>query len=104
MQPILHSFAYSLDYLREMIVGIPDELLTVQPDGIPNHPAWIVGHLVFISQEIGDVIGIEPWLSEEWAEQFGPGSTPVHKPAREQGRYIRIERIALAYARACAFV
>ena len=26
----------------------------------------------------------------------------MHKPARKQGRYIRVERIALAYARACA--
>ena len=75
MEPILHSFAYSLDYLREQIADVSDELLTAQADGVPNHPMWTIGHLVFITQEIGGVVGIEPWLGEEWASQFGPGST-----------------------------
>jgi len=74
MEPILHCFAYSLDYLREQIADVPDELLTAQPEGVPNHPAWTIGHLVFISQMIAGVIGIEPWLSEEWEQQYGPGS------------------------------
>jgi hypothetical protein len=76
MQPILHSFAYSLDYLRDQIAEVTDGQLTAQPDGVPNHPAWTIGHLVFIAQEIGGVIGIEPWLGEKWARQFGPGSQP----------------------------
>ena len=76
MEPILHSFAYSLDYLREQIADVPDELMTAQPDGVPNHPMWTIGHLVFIAQEIGGVIGIEPWLGDEWARHFGPESKP----------------------------
>lgn len=76
MEPILHSFAYSLDYLRDQIADVPDELMAVQPDGVPNHAVWTIGHLVFIAQEIGGVIGIEPWLGEDWASQFGPGSEP----------------------------
>lgn len=76
MQPILHSYAYSLDFIREQVADVPDELLTAQLDGIANHPEWTIGHLVFIAQAIGEVIGIEPWLSDEWASQFGPGSTP----------------------------
>lgn len=76
MEPILHSFAYSLDYLREMIADVPEGSMTAQPDGITNHPAWTIGHLVFIAQAIGGVIGVEPWLDEDWAKQFGPGSSP----------------------------
>lgn len=76
MQPILHSFAYSLDYLREQIADVPEESITAQPDGITNHPEWTIGHLVFIAQAIGDVIGVEPWLDSEWTNKFGPGSTP----------------------------
>jgi hypothetical protein len=76
MEPILHSFTYSLDYLREMIADVPEDRLTAQPTGVVNHPAWTIGHLVFISQEIGRVIGVEPWLDEDWAKQFGPGSNP----------------------------
>ncbi|MGD9630397.1 MAG: DinB family protein [Pyrinomonadaceae bacterium] len=87
MEPIIHSFTYSLDYLRELIADVPEESMTAQPNGITNDPAWTIGHLVFIAQAIGGVIGIEPWLSKDWEQQFGPGSSPVHKPAREQGRY-----------------
>ena len=29
-------------------------------------------------------------------------NTQMHKPAREQGRYVRVERVALAHARALA--
>ena len=87
MEPILHSFAYSLDYLRDLIADVPEESMSEQPNGIVNHPAWTIGHLVFISQEIGGVIGVEPWLDNDWERQFGPGSNPVHKPAHEQGRY-----------------
>lgn len=60
MEPILHSFAYSLDYLREMLADVPDELMAEQPRGMTNHPAWIIGHLVFIAQAIDSVIGINP--------------------------------------------
>ena len=77
MQPTLHSFAYSLDYLREQIADVPDGQLTAQPDGVPNHAAWTIGHLVFIAHEIGGVIGIEPWLGDEWTRQVGPGSKPL---------------------------
>ncbi|MDI1243357.1 MAG: DinB family protein [bacterium] len=76
MEPILHSFAYSLDYLRDLIADVTDESMTEQPNGIANHPSWTIGHLVFIAQAIGGVIGIEPWLGEEWAQQFGPRSKP----------------------------
>lgn len=76
MEPILHSFVYSLDYLREQIADVPEELMTAQPGGVTNHPAWTIGHLVFIAQEIGAVIGLKPWLNEEWSAQFGPGSKP----------------------------
>ena len=82
---MLHSFAYSLDYLREMIADVPDELMSVQPSGIANHPAWTIGHLVFIAQAIGGVAGIEPWLDEDWAKQFGPGSTPGSEPPASAG-------------------
>lgn len=77
MQPILHSFAYSLDYLREQIADVPEELLTAQPAGVPNHPAWTIGHIVFISQEIGAVVGIDPWLDDEWTRTYGPGGLPI---------------------------
>lgn len=77
IEPILHSFSYSLGYLREQIEDVPQRRMTFQPLGVPNHPAWTIGHLVFIAQAIGEVLGLKPWLDDVWAKTFGPGSEPV---------------------------
>lgn len=76
IEPVLHSFTYSLGYLREQVEGISAEYMVRQPAGEPNHPAWTIGHLVFIAQAIGGVAGLKPWLDEGWVKVFGPGSTP----------------------------
>ena len=77
IEPILHSFSYSLGYLREQVADLDDHQMERKPEGVPNHPAWTVGHLVFIAQAIGGVAGLEPWLEEEWVKLFGPGSSPI---------------------------
>jgi len=85
MEPIVHSFSYSLDYLRDLIADVPEGSMTEQPNGITNHPAWTIGHLVFIAQAIGAVAGLEPWLSKDWERQFGPGSSPRSEPPPSAG-------------------
>lgn len=77
MNPILHSFVYALDYLRELIADVSDADLAAQPAGIANHPAWVIGHLTVVSQEIGGAIGLAPWLPENFPKRFGTGSLPV---------------------------
>lgn len=75
-KPILHSFSYSLEYLREQLGDVSASDMTAQPAGIVNHPAWTIGHLTFICQMIGEVIGVEPWLPDDFAQRFGSGSVP----------------------------
>ena len=77
MQPVLHSFSYALVYLREQLAGVTPQQMVAQPNGIANHPAWVVGHLAFTCQMIGGVIGLEPWLPADWEKRFGTGSVPV---------------------------
>lgn len=85
MQEVLHSFAYSLDYLREQVAGVSDADLTRQPAGVPNHPAWVIGHLTLTCQMIaGAVADAPPWLPEHFQSLYGAGSTPVN--ANRYGR------------------
>ena len=77
VEPILHSFSYSLGYLREQVADVGDDQMTVQPAGVPNHPSWTIGHLVFIAQAIGGVAGLKAWLDDGWMKLFGPGSAPI---------------------------
>lgn len=83
MKDALHSFAYSLDFLREQVSDVPAADMTRQPAGAANHPAWTIGHLAFTCQMLaGAVAGTRPWLPEEFAAWYGPGSTPAAEAAR----------------------
>jgi hypothetical protein len=77
MKPVLHSFAYALDHLREQVSEIAPADMVAQPGGIVNHPAWVIGHLTYTCQMLGGAIGLPPWLPDDWASRFGPGSQPV---------------------------
>jgi hypothetical protein len=77
MKPVLHSFAYCLDYLREQVAELTAPDMVAQPNGIMNHPAWVIGHLTHACQLLGGAIGLSPWLPNDWARRFGTGSVPV---------------------------
>jgi hypothetical protein len=77
MKPVLHSFAYCLDFLREQVADVTATDMVAQPNGINNHPAWVIGHLTFACQLLGSVIGIPRWLPDDWDRRFGTGSVPV---------------------------
>lgn len=77
MGPVLHSFAYCLDYLREQVAGVAAPDMVAQPNGIKNHPAWVIGHLTHTCQMLGGVIGLPEWLPGDWAGRYGTGSMPA---------------------------
>jgi hypothetical protein len=77
MKPVLHSFAYCLDYLRDQVADVAPAHMVAQPNGILNHPTWVIGHLTHTCQALGGAIGLAEWLPDDWARRFGTGSTPV---------------------------
>lgn len=77
MKPVLHSFAYCLDFLREQVAGVAAADMVAQPNGILNHPAWVIGHLTSVCQALGGAIGLPEWLPTDFASRFGTGSRPV---------------------------
>ena len=77
MKPVIHSFAYCLDFLHEQVSEVQAADMVAQPNGIMNHPAWVIGHLTHACQMLGGVVGLTPWLPNDWAGRFGTGSVPV---------------------------
>jgi hypothetical protein len=77
MKPILHSFAYCLDFLREQVADVAAADMVAQPNGIMNHPAWVIGHLTVTCQKLGGAIRLPEWLPNDWARRFDTGSVPV---------------------------
>ncbi len=77
MQPVLHSFAYCCDFLRDQVAEVSETQMVAQPAMISNHAAWVLGHIIFSCQELGGVIGLSPWLPADWAQRYGTGSRPA---------------------------
>lgn len=84
--PILHSFAYGLEFLREQVADVAAADMVAQPAGIVNHPAWVIGHLTYTCQLLGGAVGVPTWLPEDWGPRFGTGSTPVADPRAYEGK------------------
>jgi len=80
IEPILHSFAYSLDYLREQVADVDGDIIVAKPFGIQNHPLWVIGHLTFACELLGGAIGLPTWLPDGWAQRYGTGSEPREDP------------------------
>jgi hypothetical protein len=76
---ILCSYSFTLDYLRRLVADVPEEMMTRQAAGVVNHPSWVIGHLTYSCEAIGEEMGISPWLPTTWKELFGTGSTPVDR-------------------------
>ena len=102
MKSVLHSFTYSLDFLADQVADVPEDDMNVQPDGVANHPSWILGHLTLVCQMLGGVVGLSPWLPDDWAHRFGPGSEAVgggkYLPKREALAYLHTAGIRLSAA------
>jgi hypothetical protein len=74
MKSVLHSFNYSIDFLKDQVADVSDLQLVTIPEGATNHPAWTIGHLAVVLEMIGSVVGIPMSLPESWAKRFGRGS------------------------------
>lgn len=73
----IYSFEYCVNFLVDQLSDVGPANMTAQPNGIVNHPAWVIGHLTFSCQAIGGELGLEKWLPAEFAKQYGMGSVPV---------------------------
>lgn len=48
----------------------------MQPECVPNHSAWTLGHVIYSCQEMAAELGVERWLPADWESDFGYGSSP----------------------------
>lgn len=79
---ILGVYGFNLAYAKRLVDDVSAEQFTAQPrvDGcaVPNHPAWVLGHLANTSGVFGaTLLGVEPHQRDGWKELFGGGSKPL---------------------------
>jgi hypothetical protein len=95
--------------LEGMIADVPDEQLAVQFPGLPNHPAWVLGHLTgvyaFFSKNFGRPL--DPPLPESFAQctrGTSPCSTRETYPSKSEllSNFRRSRENAIVAARGIA--
>jgi hypothetical protein len=87
LESLSRVVAFNTNLLERMIGDIPPERMCEQPPGLPNHPAWILGHLAFVRFAMTKQLGIESSdFREEWAPLFGRGSTPCSEDNKYPGK------------------
>ena len=99
MNNVLYSFGYSLDFLSDQVADVADVDMVVIPAGSTNHPAWAIGHLTFVLQMIGGVIGNPMSLDESWTARFGPGSTPAQDASVYESKKVALRILTEARER-----
>lgn len=76
LQTVIDVIEGNLGFLEKMVADVPAERMCHQPPGLPNHPAWQVGHLTVVRSGMARMLGASADVPEAWQALFGPGSTP----------------------------
>jgi uncharacterized damage-inducible protein DinB len=77
---LLRMLSLARERTLSAALDLPDEFLALQPAGAHNHPAWTLGHLLYVEALGAKVLGLTTDLPSDWGERFATGSVP--KPQR----------------------
>ena len=88
-------YGFNLMYAETLVQDLSAEQMVQQPNGVINHPAWSLGHLVVSSNSLGSALGLESSLPEgvgqdirhRWDTVVRPVCLSVERrdPRRAQG-------------------
>lgn len=90
---ILNTFAVNLNYAMALVKDVPDEKFCLQPGGVTNHPAFVLGHLAQSCDFAGTYWGAAPSCPKEWNELFGDKA----KPTTDRSKYPKKDVLVKAF-------
>ena len=79
---IVTSYRFNLSMAGLLVKGIDDSRSCEQPGRVPNHPVWVLGHLIYADNLASMLLGVTPSTPESYQELFGTGSVPVGDTSR----------------------
>ncbi|KPK65195.1 MAG: hypothetical protein AMS21_05390 [Gemmatimonas sp. SG8_38_2] len=80
---LVRTFDYITAFIEQSVADLSDHEMVMQPDGVPNHAMWTLGHMIYSCQGIAAELGSELWLPAAWESHFGYGSEPLP----DRGKY-----------------
>ncbi len=78
---LLEHAAMAHQWTRCTVDDIPEDQFCDQPGGQTNHPAWVLGHLVFAFDNFSRTLGATPAKEESWYDPFRAGSSQSSDPS-----------------------
>ena len=85
---VLTVARFNATLLEKMTADLPDADLTRQPLNLPNHPAWILGHLTVVYGNIGRILGLPVPFPESYPTLFSretvPSNDRAHYPPKAE--------------------
>jgi hypothetical protein len=86
---IIKQYNFNLEYARALVQDLTNDQMTIIPsNGLENHPAFTLGHLISGSALLAEDLGGEFEMPDKWADIFlrkGPGDP--RKPDPDKGKY-----------------
>ena len=73
---IVLVYGFNLMRAETLVKDLSAEQMVEQPNGVINHPAWSLGHLVVWANNLGSMLGLESRLPDGWDKTFATGETP----------------------------
>ena len=89
LNSIINQYDFNLDYAKKLVEDVSDDQMTIIPsNGLVNHPAFTIGHLVSGSALLAEDLGAKFEMPDKWADLFlrkGPGDP--RKPDIDKNKY-----------------
>ena len=76
IQHVTYLYGFNLGLARSLVNDLTPEQMVAQPHGVINHPAWTLGHLTMVADNLAAYLGLEPQAPAGWDKTFATGGTP----------------------------
>ena len=73
---VTYVYQFNLGFAQTLVKDVSPEQIVQQPNGVINHPAWSLGHLVTSADSLATFLGLESQLADGWDKTFATGGTP----------------------------
>lgn len=101
LEILLSAFNFNLTYANKLVADVPDEQMCVQP--VPgrtiNHPAFVLGHLAWVADNMVGLVGFGTPTLGAWKEHMGMGAKPVEDRSKYPSKAELLKALENGHAR-----
>jgi hypothetical protein len=93
---IIDVLKYNLNFIVQLVSDLSEQEMIKQPEGIPNHAVWTIGHIIHSCEGMAKELGSDKWLPDNWESLFGYGSNPYPDYSNYPGKSELISLIGIS--------